>query len=63
MSYGEHVLLAEVVVEQKAANCTQGRFYERFNISLICMNVIILVRRLICILLFGYVIWRTRFIS
>ena len=34
MSYGEHVLLAEVVVEQKAANCTQGqRFYERFNIS------------------------------
>ena len=25
MSYGEHVLLAEVVVEQKAANCTQER--------------------------------------
>ena len=34
MSYGEHVLLAEVVVEQKAANCTQGRcFYECFNIT------------------------------
>ena len=34
MSYGEHVLLAEVDVEQKAANCTQGRrFYECFNIS------------------------------
>ena len=34
MSYAEHVLLAEVVVEQKAANCTQGRrSYEGFNIS------------------------------
>ena len=34
MSYGKHILLAEAVVEQKAANCTQGqRFYERFNIS------------------------------
>ena len=33
MSYGEHVLLAEVVVEQKAANCTQGRcFYEHFYV-------------------------------
>ena len=53
MSYGEHVLLAEVVVEHKAANCTQGRrFYERFLILVI-----------ICILLFGYVIWKTRFIS
>ena len=52
MSYGEHVLSAEVVVEQKAANCTQGqRFYEG------------LILVLICILLFGYVIWRTRFIS
>ena len=35
MSHGEHVLSAEVVIKQKAANCTQGRwFYEGFNISL-----------------------------
>ena len=41
MSYGEHVLLAEVVVEQKAANCTQGqRFYEGFNI---CLNLYIII--------------------
>ena len=43
MSYGEYVLLAEVVIEQKAANCTQGRrFYEGFNISL-NLYIIILI--------------------
>ena len=52
MSYGEYILLAEVVTEQKLQIVHRNDAF---------VNILILV--LIYILLFGYVIWRTHFIS